>query len=176
MKRTLKIFLILISTLGYSQNNSESDIFRKIIEQEIEKGSIDIYIQCEKSKTTFDQKVFKEETILNVPNNILKEIEINGAKSKNEIWNSEITELHNISHHINENCLTKKDAEGIFKNTKKTQNLIAISKPIFDNNYENCIVSITYWKFAPNLYGNKYFLKKVYGVWTIITKYDYSGN
>lgn len=177
MKQTLKILLILISTLGYSQNNSESHIFRKIIEREIERGAIDIYIKCEKPKTTFNQKVFKEETLFDVPKNILAEIEINGTKSRDGVWNSElINDLYKISHSINKNCLTKKEAEEILKNTKKTQNIISISDPIFDNNHENCIVSITYWKFSPKFYGNKYFLKKVYGVWTILTDYDYSVN
>jgi hypothetical protein len=90
MKRTLKIFLILFSTLSYLQNNSDFDVFKKIIEHESGTGVLGLYVQCEKSKTTFDQKVVLEETELEVPKNILRDIEINVAKSSNGIWNSEL--------------------------------------------------------------------------------------
>ena len=50
MKEILNILLILISALSYSQNNSESDVFKKIIDHEVEKGTLGIYIQCEKAK------------------------------------------------------------------------------------------------------------------------------
>jgi len=173
MKRNLNIFLILISTLSFSQNNSEFEVFKKIIDHEIGKGILGIYIQCEKPKTFFDQKDFKEQTGLEVPENILKEIEINGTKSSDGIWNSElISELSYGSDFIkSKKCLTKKDAELIFEKTKKRQTIVSISEPIFDNNYENCVVSVTYWKFTGSAYGHKYFLKKVYGVWTVIVEY-----
>nr|WP_314895613.1 hypothetical protein [uncultured Flavobacterium sp.] len=175
MKRTLKIILILLSTLSYSQNNSESDVFKKIIEHEIGKGTLGIYVLCEKSKTIFDLKEFKEETGLEVPENILKEIEINESKSSNGIWNSElINELNCGSGFIkSKKCLTKKEAEQIFEKTKKTQNIVSISEPVFDNNRENCVISIFYWKFTGTAFGNKYFLKKVYGAWTVIAVYEY---
>ena len=174
MKRTLNILLILISTLSYSQNSSESDVFKKIIDSEIGKGTLGIYVQCEKPRTFFDQNDFKEQTGLEVPENILKEIEKNGTKSSDGIWSSElINELNYGSDFIKrKKCLTKKDAELIFKKTKKRQNIVSISDPIFDNNYENCVVSVTYWKFTGSAYGHKYFLKKVYGVWTVIVEYE----
>jgi hypothetical protein len=173
MKRTLKILLILISTLSYSQNNSESEVFKKIIDDQIAKGTFGIFVQCEKSKTYFDQTIFKEETGLEVPENILKEIEANVAKSSNGIWNSKfINELNYGSSYINsEKCLTKKDAEEIFIKTKKRQNIISISDPVFDNNHENCVVSVSYWKFTDSANGSVYFLKKVYGIWTVIAVY-----
>lgn len=174
MKRTLNILLILISSLSYSQNKSESDVFKKIIDHEIGKGVLGIYIQCEKSKTTFDQTVFKEETGLDVPENILKEIEVNATKSSNGIWNSElIKELNYSSNLIKSNrCLTNKEIEQIFENTKKWQNVVCISEPVFDNNYENCVVSIIHWTFTESASGSKYFLKKVYGTWTVIAIYE----
>ncbi|WP_268848826.1 hypothetical protein [Flavobacterium aestivum] len=176
MKRTLNILLILLSTLSYSQNNSESDVFKKIIDDQIGKGTFGIYVQCEKSRTYFDQTIFKEETGLEVPENILKEIEANVAKSSNGIWNLKlINELNYGSSSINsEKCLTNKDAEEIFEKTKKWQNIISISEPVFDNNYENCVVSITYWRFTNSVHGSKYFLKKVYGIWTVIAVYGIS--
>jgi len=175
MKRTLNILLILVSTVCYSQNSSESEVFKKIIDYEIGKGTTGIYIQCEKPKTYFDYKDFKVETGLEVPENILNEIEVNGTKSSDGIWNSELINELNFNSDIikTKNCLNKKDAEQIFAKTKKRQNILSISEPIFDNKYENCVVSVNYWKFTGSAYGHKYFLKKVYGVWTIITEFDF---
>jgi hypothetical protein len=175
MKRTINILLILISTLSFSQNNSESEVFKKVIDYEIRKGISGIYVQCEKPKTSFDLNDFKEQTGLEVPENILKEIENNGTKSSNGIWNSElINKLNYDSDFIkSKKCLTKKDVELIFKKTRKRQNIVSISEPVFDNNYENCVVSVTYWKFTGSAYGRKYFLNKVYGVWTVIVEYEH---
>lgn len=174
MKRTLNIILILISTLSYSQNSSEYDVLRKIIDHEIGKGTLGIYIQCEKPKISFDQKDFIEQTGLKVPENILNEIEQNGTKSSKGTWKSElISKLNYSSDFIKINkCLTKEDAELMLKKTRKRQNIISISEPIFDNNSENCVISITYWKFSGSAYGHRYFLKKVYGIWTVIVEYD----
>ncbi|AWH74782.1 hypothetical protein DCS32_11620 [Dokdonia sp. Dokd-P16] len=174
MKRTLNILLILIATVGYSQNNSESEVFRKIIDYEIVKGGRGMNIQCEKPKTSFDAKDFKVATGLNIPENVLKEIELNESKSRVGIWNSELINelIYNKDFIKNKECLTKKDAEKLFKKTKKRQNIISISEPIFDNKYENCVVSVRYWKFTGSAYGKKYFLKKVYGIWTVIVEYE----
>ena len=50
---------------------------------------------------------------------------------------------------------------GCFKKTGKRQNIISISEPIFDNNYENCIIininKIT--KKSKNFFFIKYFDK-----------------
>ncbi len=74
--------------MSYSQNSSESDVFKKIIDYEIGKGTLGIYVQCNKPKTFFDLNDFKEQTGLEVPENILKEIEKNGTKSSDGIWNT----------------------------------------------------------------------------------------
>jgi len=175
MKRTLNILLILISTLSYSQKSSESDVFKKIINYEIGKGTLGIYVLCEKPKNFFDLNDFKEKCGLEVPENILKEIEKNGTKSSDGIWNTElINKLNYGSDFIkSKKCLTRKDAEQIFKETNKRQNIILISEPIFDNNYENCVIYISYSKFTGSAYGHTYFLKKVYGVWTVIGEYEH---
>ena len=174
MKRTLTIILLFISTLSFSQGNSETVIFKKIIDQEIGKGTTGIYIQCEKAKTSFDLNDFKENTGLEVPENILREIEQNGVKSSDGTWDSELINGLNYGSDFikNKKCLTKKDAELLFEKTQKRQNIVSISEPVFDNNYENCIVSVTYWKFNGSAYGHKCFLRKVYGVWTVVVEYE----
>jgi hypothetical protein len=47
---------------------------------------------------------------------------------------------------------------------KEKQNIVSISGPVFDKNYENCVVPISSWKFTKVLMAYKYFLKKVYGI------------
>lgn len=172
----MKIYCLLfltISTLSFSQNNSESDVLKKIIDEQIGKGTLGIYIQCEKYKTFFDLKEFEQEAGLEVPENILKEIETNVAKSSDGVWNSElINELNYGPDFIKSNkCFTKKDIEQIFEKTKKRQNVICIGTPVFDNNYENCVVSVMDWNFTSSASGSTYFLKKVYGAWTVIAVY-----
>lgn len=149
-------------------------MFKKIIDYEIGKGGKGMYVQCEKPKTFFDAKDFKVQTGLNVPENILNEIELNESQSKIGSWNSElINELNYGEDFIkSKKCLTKNDAEQLFKKTNKRQNIISISEPIFDNNFENCVVSVSYLKFTGSAYGKKYFLKKVYGMWTVIVEYE----
>ncbi|MBC5863025.1 hypothetical protein [Flavobacterium turcicum] len=172
----MKIYCLLfltISTLCFSQNNSESDVLKKIIDEQIGMNTFGIYVQCEKHKTFFDLKEFKEETGLEVPEKILYEIEANVAKSNGGTWNSELIKELNYSSDLIKNikCLTKKEAEEIFIKTKKIQKIISISEPIFDNNYENCIVSVIYSTFTHSASGYSYFLKKVYGKWTVIAVY-----
>ena len=183
MNRTLNIFLLLISTLSYSQNNSEFDIFKKIIDYEIGQGSSYIYLRCEKTKTFFDQNSLKEQTGLKVPKTILEEIKKNALKSNAGIWNPDlIKELNYGSDFINnekcltlkdaEKCLTLKDAEKLFNKSGKKLSVILLSQPIFDSKFEHCVISISYLTFTGSAYGHTYFLKKVYGIWTIIVEYE----
>jgi hypothetical protein len=50
MKRTLKNILILFSTLSYLQNNSDFDVFKKIIEHESGTGVLGLYVHRENLK------------------------------------------------------------------------------------------------------------------------------
>lgn len=174
MNRTINILLILISALSYSQNSSESEIFKIIIDHEIGHGNLGIYLQCDKPKTFFDQKDFKEQTGLEVPGRILKELEKSAAKSKDGIWDSEL--MNDLKYGpdfiINKRCLSREEVEQLFEKTGKRQNIISISEPIFDKNYENCVVSVSYWNFTKSFYGHTYFLKKVYGVWAVVIVYE----
>lgn len=175
MKKALKILVLLTTSLVYSQNNSQSEVFKKIIEEQINKGSLNLYVQCEKPQTFFDKTIFKEETGLEVSEKILNEIEVNIEKSSASFWNSKLTtELNYDSNFLNgKKCLTRKDTEKLFLKTKKRQNIISISEPIFDYTYENCIVSITYHTYIDSAAGHSYFLKKIHGIWTIITIYNF---
>lgn len=171
MKNILIILLILISTSSFSQNNSEFEIFRKVIAHEIRDGSL--YLQCEKRRTFFDLINFKNQTSLKIPENILIEIATNAKRSEDGIWKSGLLKEFKYGSDIkSKECLSKEDAIQLFEKTGKRQNIVSISNPIFDDNYENCVVSVTYWMFKGSVYEKSYFLKKVYGVWTLIAEYD----
>ena len=175
MKRILIIISFLITVFSYSQNNSEAEVFKKVIDYEIERGSKGIYIQCEKHKTSFNLKEFKEETPLNIPKNVLNEIETNKLKSRDGFWNSElINGLNYDSNFIkSKKCLTYNEIQQLFKETNTLQNILSITEPIFDNKYENCVVSVFFSRFTHSSSGNSYFLKKVYGVWVVIHIYEF---
>jgi hypothetical protein len=173
MKKALKIVILLISALSFSQNKSENEVFKKIIGHVIEKNKSVIYIKCEKLNTRFDTKEFKEENEgFAISETTLNEFENNNIII-NEIWNSElIKQLEFNSTYIKTtNCLTKEEIELIFKKTNKRQNIVSISKPLFDNNFENCIVSIIYSKSFRSASGQSYFLKKIKGIWTIVMEF-----
>ena len=140
----------------------------------IGQGTSNIYLRCEKMKTFFDQNSFKEQTGLKVPENILEEIEKNALESNAGIWNPElIKELNYGSDFVkNEKCLTLKDADKLFNKSEERLSVILLSQPIFDSKFEHCVISISYLRFTGSAYGHTYFLKKVYGIWTVIVEYE----
>ena len=166
--------MTLITTFCYSQNAEENEIFKKINDHEISNGGI--FIRCEKSKTYFDSIDFKEQTGLKVPDNILDELTEASNLNNDGNWNPELiknlNEKYTSDFIIKDKCLTLKDAERLFKKTGKRQSVVSISQPIFDLKFEHCIILVSYLKFTGSAYGHKYFLKKVYGIWTIIIVYE----
>ncbi|WP_264535973.1 hypothetical protein [Flavobacterium sp. N1736] len=175
MKKAFKILVLLISISSFSQNKSENEVFKKIVGHEIEKNKSAFYIECKKPQTSFNIKEFKiENEGFVISETILNEFEKNNINT-NEVWNSELMKQleFNSSHIINTNCLTQEETEAIFKDTNKRQNIISISKPIFDNNFENCIVSTISSHSFQNSSGKSYFLKNVNGIWTIVMEFNY---
>lgn len=167
MRKYISI-LVLTSLLSscYSQNDAE--IFREIITHEISESAF--YIECDKPKTYFDST----DIDIEIPQSIVNELVRSSDESKEGIWDSELIKKLNYNKDFikSKNCLTKEDAETLFKKTGKRQTIISISDPIFDSNFEHCVVSVTYWEFTGSAYGHTYFLKKVYGLWTIILTYN----
>jgi len=176
MKRTLNILLILISTLSFSQNieEKEAEIFEKIVTHEFQYGGI--YLGCTKSKTYFDSAKLTKQSGLEIPENILQELTKSSELSKEGTWNPEIIKRNHkkyTTEYIKKGkCLSGKDSKRLFDKTKERQSIVLISQPIFDSEFENCIVSVTYLKYTSSLHGHKYFLKKIYGKWIIVDTYD----
>ena len=171
------ILLIIIFPLWtYSQPEYESEIFRSILNFETEKGATRLYIQCNKAKTFFTIKDFKDRSGLQVPDSILTELENSSSNSINAFWDSDLSEAINlgleITHHLDK-CLTKDEVIELFDSTQTRQTVIGISQPIFDSKHENCVVSINYWNFIGSAWGHSYFLRKVYGKWVVIETFGF---
>ena len=173
MKNILfSLTIVLFSNFCRSQVEAEKKIFYKIILENSTNN--EFYIGCEKSKTSFDSAQFSKESGLIVPSNILDELSISSKKSEGGNWepifpiNSDyIPALSNPK-----NCQDKNNIEAIFKKKKKRQSIFLLSEPIFDNNFEHCVISFSCIRFKGSAYGSSYFLKKVYGSWTIIAVFD----
>jgi hypothetical protein len=155
--------------ISLGQVDVQVDIFKTIIDFETEKGSTNLYIQCEATKTFFDKIEFKKESILQVPDSILNELEISSQKGFDTIWSSEIFPIDgykDIDHF--EKCISRDETLKLFKASGKQQSILCISQPIFDSTVEHCVVSISYWKFIGQAHGCSYLLKNVYGNWIVL--------
>lgn len=173
MKNILLVALMMLFiTNCFSQIEFEREIFYKIIKENTTNAVF--YIGCEKLKTSFDSVHFNEKTGLEVPLNVLEELVVSSNKSRGGNWDSEFPIKLGLMRGLlnSEHCQTKKDIEVIFEKTKKRQSVFLLSEPIFDESFEHCIISFSCIRFKGSTYGNSYFLKKVYGSWTIIAVFD----
>ncbi|WP_298248332.1 hypothetical protein [uncultured Christiangramia sp.] len=162
----------LIEKVGKNQGELEFEILESIIKYEI--SNEELYIQCQKPRTYFDRQDFIEQVSYDLQIEIIQELEKNASISKGALWNSKwMTDLSKKYNSLNNrNCITKNDVSKLFEKTKKRNSVLTISDPIFSNNNEYCIVSISYLMFPGSAYGNSYFLQKVQGEWTILASYD----
>ena len=149
-------------------------LIRKVVDSEIGNGKYGIYLRCEKPKTPFDTRIFKEQTGLAVPENILNEIENNSTGENVRTWNSEVfSQLGYGPDFIkSKKCLSKEDAEMLLEKARTRKNILSVGHPVFDNASEHCIISADYRMFEKSTYGHTYFLKKTCGVWTVVLIYD----
>jgi len=172
--RKIVLFLALVPSLSFSQNQSEVEVFTKIIEYAVDKCDNRLYLECTKVRISFMSTIFNERSPLKVPQHVLEELEKNAKNSQNSVWNlKSLDQTFESGYFIDKNCLTKEDLQDLTENSKKQYTILSISNLVFDDPKENCIVSVRFIKSATNQFGYTFFLKKVYGVWTIIDKYDY---
>lgn len=171
LKAIVFIVLFVQSLLNFAQEQPQKQIFERIVQHEFVNGSN--YIQCLRLKTYFDKESFKSQNNSDIPENILIELEEASKQSADTSWNNELFEDQMILGFLsNSTCLTKSECEDLFDKTGERQRIVSISDPIFDLSEKHCIVSIAYWRFKGSAHGHSYFLKKVYGKWTVIFTYD----
>ena len=171
-----KIALIWISMIFslncLAQKESVSEVFSIVIKENITNAKF--YIGCEKSKTVFENVNFNEKTGLEVPSNILEQLRVASIESIGGNWISVFPPKSKIIFNKlkSYNCLSREKIDELFDKRKKQQSIFLISEPLFDENMEHCIISFTCIRYKGSAYGNSYFLKKVYGSWTIIAVFD----
>lgn len=174
MKKPAFMILFLISMLSNAQNELKFEVLESIIKYEIKNSDNVLYLKCIKPKTYFDYRDFTKQISFDIQIEILQEVEKNASLSKDDFWKSKwMTALRTNYNSIkNRNCLTKKDVSKLFEKTGKRNSVLTISDPVFSNNKEYCIVSISYQMYPGSAYGNSFFLQKIQGVWTILASYD----
>ena len=172
--RKIVLFLVLVPSLILSQSESEVDVLTKIIEFTLDKEQSQLYLECTKARISFKATIFNDRSSLKVPQHVLEDLEKNVKNSKINDWDlKSLDETFESDYFINKNCLTKEDLQGLTENTKNQYTVLSISNLVFDDLEENCIVSFRFIKSATHQFGYTFFLKKVYGRWTILDKYDY---
>lgn len=173
-KIVIVFFLLLITKTSYSQINSEeNEVFKTIIHNHIQNGYTQIILSCDKSTTTgFNiERFIKETGLKNTPKTILKEININTKENKvNKKWNQDNINTLKIGHDFLKYnyCINKNKIKDCLKNREKA---FKITKPIFDNKKQHCIVSLIIFS-KDSSYFSSFFLKKVYGEWIVIETFD----
>lgn len=166
------MFLTSLPILTFSQEQPDQEILEKIVQHEFQNGSN--YIECIKSKTHFETEGFKSQNGSQVPEEVLNELQIASQKSIDTIWDKTLFAAKNINAFIHgSNCMTTAEVRELFEITGKRQRIVSISDPIFDSDQQHCVVSIVYTPWKQSFSAQTYFLKKVYGVWTIIYIYDF---
>lgn len=183
--RTINFLNILFVTFLFmtckiqSQKNEmteEEEIFKTIIYDRVIKGELNFYISCDKILIPFSKENFLKQTGLkNISENVLNEIE-NYSKNKNEEkkWSNDfIPKLGLVNQIKSVKCLTKKNKEKLFNQVNNRQAIFSVYKPVFDNKKEHCVVHFTYMAYPGSVFGNSYFLKKIYGKWVIVEEYDH---
>lgn len=168
------MILFLNSMLSNAHNDLKFEVLESIIKHEMENSDNVLYLECIKPKTYFDCKNFKKQIPFDIQIEILQELEKNASKSEDDLWKSKcVKALKKKSKSFkNRNCLSKKDVSKLFEKTGKRNSVLTISDPIFSNNNEYSIVSISYLMFPGSAYGNSYFLQKIQGVWRIKASYN----
>lgn len=174
MKKLTFMILFLISIQSNAQNKLKLEVLESILKYEIENSDNVLYLECIKPKTDFDYQDFIKQISFDIQIEVLEELEKNASRSEVRFWKSKwMWDLSKNSKSIeNKNCLTKKDVSKLFEKTGKRNSVLSISDPIFSDNNEYCIVSISYLMFPGSAHGNSYFLQKIKGVWSIKATYD----
>ena len=166
MKKLTFMILFLISIQSNAQNKLKLEVLESILKYEIENSDNVLYLECIKPKTYFNYQDFTKQISFDIQIEVLEELEKNASRSEDRFWKSKSMRA------LNKNCLSKKDISKLFEKTRKRHYVLSISDPIFSDNNEYCIVSISYLIFPGSAFGNSYFLQKIKGVWSIKATYD----
>lgn len=171
MKQTkIAIIFTLYTIFGYSQDETVKVI--DVLLNEFDISYSELYVQSEKEKTYFSKHSFKEQTVMSIPEEILNEIERYSNDNFENEWAKDLLINTFKKHQFKVKAyLTKDEVTKLFNDTGK-QYVIVISQPLFDEEQEHCVISITHRMYHGRASGASYFLKKIYGKWVLLEVFD----
>lgn len=159
------------------ESNIDFQIFKTIIFDRLVKEHSGFFIECDKHVIPFEKNDFLEQTgLIDIPKNVLFELKENSKNTiKNEKWPNSLLEELNLGGGslILRKCLNSEDIVSLFEKEKKRQTIFGISKPIFDDKKQHCVIYVSILAFPGSVSGSSFFLKKVYGKWVIVQEYDF---
>ena len=180
------ITLILLLTFNNLNAQTDEKIINEILFDLFGLQQDKILIENVKTKTHFeyDSVSFENMTGLTIPSKIITEWKRNEERHDSSAeWNEQ--ELNKIDTLFLENdtvigkktvfkCLTKDEIDQLFEKTKKRQKIYSISKILFDNSKENAIFHLATIPWQGDFYSETILIKKVFGKWKIIERFDFS--
>jgi hypothetical protein len=170
----LLIFFGFLSHQVVAQNDAQYEVLRTVLEHELKASNSPLFLGCHKSRTVFDPKVLLEESGLLLSEHILDDLKQDAGQSKTGRWDRKSLKTILVEDiELQKVCLSPKAIENKFRSTGKRQNIILVSQPIFDRNFNYCVVQIVYQKFFKSAYGGSYLLKRNPTGWEIIAEFEY---
>jgi hypothetical protein len=151
---------------------------------EFQKDTILIENAMRKTYFEYDSISFEIITGLTVPSEIIFEWKQNEEKEGFIAqWNEQYLNKRDTIFYENDTiivkkpifkCLSRNEINQIFVTTQKRQRIYSISKILFDNSKENAIFHFTVIPWMGAFYTETILIKKVFGKWVIIMRFDFA--
>jgi hypothetical protein len=193
MKYLITILLTLFSLSIVKAQTDESiinDLFFNLFDPssfnlaDNNKDTLLISSTIYKTYFDYDSAAFENETGFKVPKKIISDWKKNMAPDNFiSFWNEK--ELNKIDTIFTVNdtifqkkpfvkCLSQIEKKALFEKTKIRQRIYSISKILFDDSRENAVFDFLYTPWPGDVSGYKIFIKKVFGEWVIIARFNHS--
>lgn len=183
MQKLIPLFLLFIS-FNYVHAQTDEKIINELLFDLFGFQQDTILIKCIKTKTYFDYDSvsFEKVTGLTVPARIISEWKSN-EEDKDFIaeWNEQhLNRIDTIVFDYDTltskkpvfKCLSKDEIDQLFERTKKRQKIYSISNILFDKSKENALFQFTIIPWPGDFSSVTILIKKVFGKWTIITRFN----
>ncbi len=181
--------LLIVTLLSFSFTNLKSqtdeEVINRILFELFGHQQDTIFIKNVKTKTYFDYDSisFNDETGLTVPSKIISEWQANvedddfQGQWNEEYLNKKDTFILDGEIHVGIKpvfkCLSRDEMNQIFERTKRRQCFYSITKILFDDSKENAIFDFMEIPWPGSFYLETIVIKKIFGKWVIVTKYNF---
>lgn len=185
------IFTILSLDFVYAQ--SDESIINSIIDDlfppteyisfKNHKDTILINSTINRTYFDYDSISFKNETGFIVPTNIISELCKNiEPKDFVSYWNQDKLNRTDTIYLSNDTtiglkpfvkCLSTDEMDLLFESPQKRRRIYFIDKIIFDDKRENAVFNFGYTSWPGDFSSEKILIKKVFGKWVIITRFNF---